>query len=142
MVAPVPWGIVRETFTVAMSSIESVATAISQSHGNARGRLSLPSLRRRSRLIFNPLKAFNLNTRDGRHIRDLVVYWSKMIGGDTRDPLTLGALVSCAELSLRCDRLRRDPLASVDALVKLENLLSRRLRNLGLSGRKLTRLVP
>jgi len=99
---------------------------------------------RRSRVVSHPLRAVNRNTRAGRYINDLTARWLELLGHPT-DPETLRNVVAAAQLAWRCDCARGDVDVHIDSVTRLENLLARRLKALGIikpRGKKLlTRIV-
>src|SRR4051794_2914923 len=112
---------------------ESVAIAAGKPVQRVAGATLPTSPLRRSRLATNPHKAHSRRTTQGRYILDLAARWLKLVTtSDPNDVLTIAAVISAAELSYRCDTKRRDPDASDLALVRMENLLARKLRSLGI----------
>jgi len=70
--------------------------------------------------------------------------WLELLGHPT-DPETLRNVVAAAQLAWRCDCARGDVDVHIDSVTRLENLLARRLKALGIikpRGKKLlTRIV-
>jgi hypothetical protein len=89
-----------------------------------------PARKRRSRLASNPLCAVSLNTARGRLIHDTAV--RLLAGVAAPDPLVIADIVALAELRVKADELRRDPASDPNVVVKLEGLVDRRMRRLGL----------
>jgi hypothetical protein len=88
------------------------------------------SLFRRSKLASNPLRALNTNTTRGRLVHDIAA--RLLAGVAAPDPLVIADVVALAELRVRADELRRDPASDPNVVVKLEGLVDRRMRRLGL----------
>jgi hypothetical protein len=86
---------------------------------------------RRSKLGSNPRKAVSLNTVRGRLIHDIA---ARLLAGvaDPDNPLIVADCLALAELRVRADELRRDPASDPNVVVKLEGLVDRRMRRLGL----------
>jgi len=55
---------------------------------------------------------------------------------DPNNPLTISDCLALAELRVRADELRRDPASDPNVVIKLEGLIDRRMRRLGLDRRR------
>ena len=116
---------------------DSLAAAIGErttSEGPAAPKLH-PSRLRRSRLASNPMAGLSLNTARGRLIHDTA---ARLLVGvaDPNNPLTISDCLALAELRVRADELRRDPASDGNLIVKLEGLIDRRMRRLGLDRKR------
>jgi hypothetical protein len=91
--------------------------------------------KRRSALASNPLAGLSTNTTRGRLVHDTA---AQLLAGveDPDNPLIVADAVALAELRIRAGEMRRDPNSDPLALVRLEGLIDRRTRRLGLDGRK------
>jgi hypothetical protein len=90
-----------------------------------------PSRLRRSKLASNPMRAVSTNTTRGRLVHDTAVQLLARVA-DPDNPLVIADIVALAELRVRADELRRDPASDPNVVVKLEGLVDRRMRRLGL----------
>jgi hypothetical protein len=86
--------------------------------------------KRRSRSVINPLAHLSTNTEGGRFVHDKASLWLEQIGSPD-DPLTVAAVVSCAELAYRLQLAHRDPDTHPDVINRLSNTLRRHLIDLG-----------
>jgi hypothetical protein len=111
-------------------SLERAAAKNRGSDGAVAPKLHRSPLRR-SKLASNPLRALNTNTTRGRLIHDTA---ARLLAGvaDPDNPLVVADVVALAELRVRADELRRDPATDPNVVIKLEGLVDRRMRRLGL----------
>jgi hypothetical protein len=81
------------------------------------------------------MAALQLNTARGRLVHDTA---ARLLAGvaNSNDPLIIADCLALAELRVRADELRRDPASDPNVVIKLEGLIDRRMRRLGLDRRK------
>jgi hypothetical protein len=77
----------------------------------------------------------DLNTARGRLIHDTAARLLAGVG-DPNNPLTISDCLALAELRVRADELRRDPASDPNVIIKLEGLIDRRMRRLGLDRKR------
>ena len=116
---------------------DSLVTAIGErptSEGPMAPKLH-PSRLRRSRLASNPMAGLSLNTARGRLVHDTA---ARLLAGvaDPDNPLVIADCIALAELRVRADELRRDPTSDPNVVIKLEGLIDRRMRRLGLDRKR------
>jgi len=77
------------------------------------------------------MRALNRNTVRGRLVHDIA---ARLLAGvaDPDNPLIVADCLALAELRVRADELRRDPASDPGAVVRLEGLVDRRMRRLGM----------
>jgi hypothetical protein len=77
------------------------------------------------------MAGLSLNTARGRLIHDTA---ARLLAGvaDPDNPLVIADCIALAELRVRGDELRRDPASDPNVTIKLEGLIDRRMRRLGL----------
>jgi hypothetical protein len=117
-----------------IGSLGRAAAEHGASEGDATPKLH-QSRFRRSKLAGNPLLALNTNTTRGRLVHDTAV---QLLAGvaEPDNPLTIADAVALAELRVRAGEMRRDPNSDLLALVRIEGLIDRRTRRLGLDSRR------
>jgi hypothetical protein len=93
-----------------------------------------PAPRRRSAVAANPLRAISTHSARGRQINDTAARLLALLEHPT-DELIIADVIALAELRVKADELRRDPNASPLDIVRLEGLVDRRTRRLGLDRR-------
>jgi hypothetical protein len=93
-----------------------------------------PLPRRRSAVAANPLRAISTHSARGRQINDTAARLLALLEHPT-DELIIADVIALAELRVKADELRRDPNASPLDIVRLEGLVDRRTRRLGLDRR-------
>jgi hypothetical protein len=81
------------------------------------------------------MAALQLNTARGRLIHDTAARLLTGVG-DPNNPLTISDCLALAELRVRADELRRDPASDPNVVIKLEGLIDRRMRRLGLDRKR------
>jgi hypothetical protein len=89
---------------------------------------------RRSKLASNPLRGISTYSARGRQIHDTAARLLALLEHPT-DELIIADVIALAELRVKADELRRDPNASPLDIVRLEGLVDRRTRRLGLDRR-------
>jgi hypothetical protein len=79
--------------------------------------------------------ALQLNTARGRLVHDTA---ARLLAGvaDPDNPLVIADCIALAELRVRADELRRDPTSDPNVVIKLEGLIDRRMRRLGLDRKR------
>jgi hypothetical protein len=77
------------------------------------------------------MAGLSLNTARGRLIHDTA---ARLLDGvaDPNNPLIVSDCLALAELRVRADELRRDLASDPNVVIKLEGLIDRRMRRLGL----------
>jgi hypothetical protein len=78
--------------------------------------------------------ALTTNTTHGRWVHDVAARLLEQLGNPS-DELLVSDVIALAELRWRADQLRRDPNASALDVVRIEGLVDRRTRKLGLDRR-------
>jgi hypothetical protein len=94
-----------------------------------------PLVLQRSHVADNPLRAINRRSVHGRMIHAIVARLLANVD-DPGDPLVIADCIALAELRVRADQARRDPVSDPDALVRLEGLIDRRTKRLGVARSK------
>ena len=89
---------------------------------------------RRSAIASNPLRGISTYSARGRQIHDTAARLLALLEHPT-DELIIADVIALAELRVKADELRRDPNASPLDIVRLEGLVDRRTRRLGLDRR-------
>jgi hypothetical protein len=93
-----------------------------------------PIAYRRSAIASNPLRAISTHKARGRLVHDIAARLLALLEHPT-DELIIADVIALAELRVKADELRRDPNASPLDIVRLEGLVDRRTRRLGLDRR-------